>query len=361
MSDALKPQASSRRTSLDPRNLKPADLARLLNSTPLGVVIDERQLYRHRMRAGFRIGDGRHIDLLRYTAWLFEQHHAPRRPADPQAGYEALKERAAARNRALSEAGRDIGDLPAVADPGRKERAQSDFQFFCTAYFPRTFHLPWSPDHLKVMARIEQAVIHGGLFAMAMPRGSGKALALDTPLPTPAGWTTMGDVRIGDTLFDEQGIQCRVVYATEVQYGRPCYRVAFSDGETIVCDADHLWTVHDRYARRNPKTLRTVDMAGRILLSSKRAWPEHRYRIPLSAPIQTQGGDLPLPPYSLGVWLGNGSAASSAVTLHANDIGEFQEHVRHDGEALDARRGRNQDNMEIRKPGMERIRGFLIS
>ena len=175
MSDAPRTQTSGRRTSLDPRNLKPADLARLLNSTPLGVVIDERQLYRHRMRAGFRIGDGRHIDLLRYTAWLFEQHHAPRKPADPNAGYEALKERAAARNRALSEAGRDIGELPAVADPGRRERAQGDFRFFCAAYFPLTFHLPWSPDHLKVIARIEQAVIHGGLFALAMPRGSGKS------------------------------------------------------------------------------------------------------------------------------------------------------------------------------------------
>jgi replicative DNA helicase len=43
------------------------------------------------------------------------------------------------------------------------------------------------------------------LFAMAMPRGSGKALALDTPLATPSGWTTMGDVKVGDTLFDEQG------------------------------------------------------------------------------------------------------------------------------------------------------------
>ena len=85
MSDSRKPQASSPRpqvsrprSSLDPQNLKPADLARLLNSTPLGAAIDERQLYRHRTRAGLRIGDGRHIDLLRYTAWLFEQHHAPR-------------------------------------------------------------------------------------------------------------------------------------------------------------------------------------------------------------------------------------------------------------------------------------------
>jgi hypothetical protein len=160
--------------AIDPRNLKPVDLARLLNSTPLGTVIDERQLYRHRMRAGFRIGDGRRVDLFRYVAWLVEQRAAPRKTVDPTAGYEALKERAAARNRALSEAGRDIGELPAVVDPERKSRAASDFRFFCEAYFPRTFHLPWSPDHLKVIARIEQAVLHGGLFALAMPRGSGK-------------------------------------------------------------------------------------------------------------------------------------------------------------------------------------------
>jgi hypothetical protein len=160
--------------AIDPRNLKPADLARLLNSTPLGTVIDERQIYRHRMRAGFRIGDGRRVDLFRYVAWLMEERRTPKRVVDPMAGYEALKERAAARNRALSEAGRDIGELPVVADPDRKARAEEDFRFFCEAYVPRTFHLAWSPDHLKVIARIEQAVLHGGLFALAMPRGSGK-------------------------------------------------------------------------------------------------------------------------------------------------------------------------------------------
>jgi len=79
--------------------------------------------------------------------------------------------------------------------------------------------------------------LRGGLFAMAMPRGSGKALALDTPLPTPLGWTTMGDVRVGDVLFDERGRPCRVVFATEVQLGRPCYRVTFSDRESTVCGA----------------------------------------------------------------------------------------------------------------------------
>ncbi len=119
-------------------------------------------------RAGFRIGDGRHVDLFRYAAWLVELRHTPRPQSDADP-YEKLKERAAARNKALSLAGRDIGELPGVVSPERKEQAAGDFRFFCEHYFPMTFHLPWSPDHLKVMAKIEQAVLRGGLFAMPCP------------------------------------------------------------------------------------------------------------------------------------------------------------------------------------------------
>ncbi len=62
----------------DPRKLKPSELCRLLNSTPLGEAISERQLYRHRQRAGSRIGDNKTVDLLRYCAWLHIVRHTPR-------------------------------------------------------------------------------------------------------------------------------------------------------------------------------------------------------------------------------------------------------------------------------------------
>ena len=71
----------------------------------------------------------------------------------------------------------------------------------------------------------------------------GKALALDTPLVTPSGWTTMGDVNVGDILFDETGAPCRVTGATNVMRNRRCYRVLFSDGSEIIADAEHLWAV----------------------------------------------------------------------------------------------------------------------
>src|SRR5512140_3622000 len=88
--------------------------------------------------------------------------------------YKAAKARAGARSKAMVLAGQDIGALPPVKDVARRSRADGDFRYFCESYFPRLFTLAWSQDHLKVIAKIEQAVIRGGLFAMAMPRGSGK-------------------------------------------------------------------------------------------------------------------------------------------------------------------------------------------
>lgn len=158
---------------VDLRKLRPSELARLLNSTPLGEVIGERQLRRHRNRAGYRVGDGNQVDLLRYIAWCFDSRHEPKED-DPSDDYDAMKESARARNAALSKAGRDIGELPAVVNPERKAAARMDFQLFCESYFAQTFHMAWSPDHIKVIKKIENATLHGGLYAMAMPRGSGK-------------------------------------------------------------------------------------------------------------------------------------------------------------------------------------------
>lgn len=83
--------------------------------------------------------------------------------------------------------------------------------------------------------------------------GAGKALALDTPIPTPNGWSTMGELRVGDQVFDERGRACTVVAATDVMYGRPCFEVEFSDGTVIVADAQHQWKTITR-AERTQRT-----------------------------------------------------------------------------------------------------------
>ncbi|MDL4816679.1 replicative DNA helicase [Actinomadura opuntiae] len=81
----------------------------------------------------------------------------------------------------------------------------------------------------------------GQMIVVAARPAMGKALGLDTPLPTPAGWTTMGRVAVGDHLIGADGKPTRVVAATEVMHGRPCYEIEFSDGEVIVADARHQW------------------------------------------------------------------------------------------------------------------------
>ncbi|GAB3063927.1 replicative DNA helicase [Intrasporangium mesophilum] len=91
----------------------------------------------------------------------------------------------------------------------------------------------------------------GQMIVIAARPAMGKALALDTPLPTPDGWTTMGEVAVGDFVLGADGRPTRVVAATEVMSDRPCYEVEFSDGSVIVADEQHQWSVVlDRSAAR---------------------------------------------------------------------------------------------------------------
>jgi len=164
-------------TPIDPRKLRPADLLRLVNSTGRGSVLTEFQLRRHRNQAGYTIGDARTVDLFRYAAWLTLEYFKPK--AEPLT-YEEQKARQAERNAEAVRAAQDIGEIPAVVDPDRKARCEASFQDFCETYFPEVFYFPWSDDHLRVIEKIEKAVRTGGLFAMAMPRGSGKTVMCQT-------------------------------------------------------------------------------------------------------------------------------------------------------------------------------------
>ncbi len=101
--------------------------------------------------------------------------------------------------------------------------------------------------------------LHSGQMIIVAARPAmGKALALDTPLPTPGGWTTMGEVAVGDLLVDAQGRPTRVVAATEVLLDRPCFTVHFSDGSEIVADAQHQW----RVTRPGPRRLACASSTG---------------------------------------------------------------------------------------------------
>src|SRR5215813_2603320 len=174
----------------------------------------------------------------------------------------------------------------------------------------------------------------GQMIVIAARPAIGKALALDTPLPTPAGWTTMGDVSIGDQLIGADGHPTTVVAATEVMRGRPCYEVEFTGGEIIVADGQHQWLTWTRRARRYdaqtrgharefanpvpPEVVTTEQIAGTLRCPTADRRPNHAVCMP--RPLDLPGADLPIPPYALGAWLGDGASASARVTSFDPEI-----------------------------------------
>ncbi|MBQ9798652.1 MAG: hypothetical protein IJO40_01785 [Thermoguttaceae bacterium] len=157
------------------RQLKPVELLRLLNTT--GTRVSESRLRRDRERAGYHIGDDKTVDLLKYAAFLALEYDskkaAPARTVVDS--YEATK--AAARDRASESvrAAQEIGELPPVANPERKRRAGESFMYFCLAYFRFVFDKPFSQMHRNVIAKLERVVRNGEIYALVMPRGSGKS------------------------------------------------------------------------------------------------------------------------------------------------------------------------------------------
>lgn len=84
--------------------------------------------------------------------------------------------------------------------------------------------------------------LHGGqMIIIAARPGIGKALALDTPLPTPHGWTTMGEVNAGQELIGPDGKPTRILAATDTMYERPSYAIEFDASCTIIADGSHQW------------------------------------------------------------------------------------------------------------------------
>ncbi|MGH3972814.1 MAG: replicative DNA helicase, partial [Pseudonocardiaceae bacterium] len=172
--------------------------------------------------------------------------------------------------------------------------------------------------------------LHAGQMVIIAARpGIGKALALDTSLPTPNGWTTMGDIAVGDQLLGANGRPTTVVAATKVLRGRPCYEVEFSDGSIIVADGQHQWLTETRASRRsaqqaaigynryrNQRTFAEVRTTEQIAATLRCCTADRRlnHSVVNCQPLDLPDRNLLIPPYSLGVWLGDGSSYAANFT-----------------------------------------------
>lgn len=151
-----------------------------------------------------------------------------------------------------------------------------------------------------------------GRTMIFVPPQEGKALALDTPIATPQGWTTMGALRVGDQVFDRHGKTCRVTWVSPIWHDRECYEVRTGDGERIVADAVHEWPA--RLDRRSGEYLHE---------SSSLASPRSKNaQIVAPSGLDLPDAELPLDPYVLGAWLGDGHARSARMTFADEEIAE---------------------------------------
>jgi deoxycytidine triphosphate deaminase len=174
-------------------------------------------------------------------------------------------------------------------------------------------------------------VLHPGEFVLGstlervrlpddlVARLEGKALALDTLVPTTQGWRTMADLEPGDLVFDEDGFPTVVLATTPPVMGRPCFEVQFSDGTTVAADAEHLWRT---IAKRDREHALRVDrvVTTRQIADSLRVRGEVNHHVPLAGAPWYPTRELPIDPYVLGVWIGDGTTTKAETTCADQEI-----------------------------------------
>ena len=183
----------------------------------------------------------------------------------------------------------------------------------------------WAGSFIPVVRVVgNEFEVDGQLYVSGLVRNAKDAqrmynywpLALDTPVPTPHGWSTIGELRPGDEVFDECGAPVEVVDTTAVFLNEDCYRVTFDDGSSIVASGNHQWRVE----RRGKRTSATFEWSP-LTVSTRDLVPGDDF-IRVTRPLQTSRS-VPLDPYFVGVWLGDGDSSGPIITQNKADADEM--------------------------------------
>lgn len=194
--------------------------------------------------------------------------------------------------------------------------ARKDPSYFC-AYVLRNerdgSQIHQHPDHEMV----HKTILANPRTAIWTHPEFGKGLPLSTEIPTPYGWKLMGDLKVGDCVFDARGRSTQVLWAGPTQ-DLDVYELELDDGTVLSADGSHLWLAHHTYDRSlNPERLRMVDtrtMAKSVTTCGRRTWS-----LPIAEPVDYPERTLPIAPYVLGAWLGDGNSSGPNLTFHQDD------------------------------------------
>ena len=195
-----------------------------------------------------------------------------------------------------------------------------------TEYIP---HTPTPKQAAFMLLDCEEA-FYGGAA------GGGKLLKLDTPLLTDSGWKTVGTLLESDKIVALDGTWTEIEYITDVKRCPINYELTFSDGSKVTCNSDHLWTVeeviqknknHRHYTSVETVTLTTQEILDIGLYTKKNNKMQRRWRLPEFKGLVGTQQVLPIDPYLLGYWLGDGTSSDGSFTIGTWDYDNFLEHI----------------------------------
>lgn len=183
--------------------------------------------------------------------------------------------------------------------------------------------------HRDICARLERfsdavARQESPRLMLFMPPRHGKLCAHDVAVCTPQGWRRHGDLRVGDEVFHPSGVPVKILALSAE--AEATVEVEFSNGEVVKCHPNHEWTVFDR-SRGEWRTVETRY----FLEATKFGKPRQvmsggrcMYQLPEVGALQFAETTLPMHPYALGAWLGDGSSTKAAITHAPEETGVIE-------------------------------------
>lgn len=195
--------------------------------------------------------------------------------------------------------------------------------------------LVWGRLFLPTYIRDESPPVHSEFLAKrfsskneydAMPRGFAKAQSLDSRVLTPVGWVRMGDLQPGELVMGADG-KAKKILGFSPTTEMDLYRLSTRDGRSTLCNLDHLWEVtcpsntgNKKVVKKTSDILKNYKSPPRVDKRDGSVCTEYRYFIDTCKPLEFPTVTLPLDPYTLGIWLGDGTSADGTVTSNDPEV-----------------------------------------
>lgn len=174
----------------------------------------------------------------------------------------------------------------------------------------------------EYIADLKVSYINGVSLCFAGSHGVGKQLSLDTELPTPSGFVKLIDLKEGDKLFDENGNICSVTKLHPINLSPESYKVIFDDGTEVEACADHQWLTYTRKDRASggaPTVKNTKEILNSLKFKNGKM-PGSNHSIKCCEPLKYPTQVLPIDPYVLGCWLGDGTSRDGTIECADQEI-----------------------------------------